>query len=283
MPLWDKLLGRKPRNGPLPVRDYVERYADFLRARYPEAEPEVHHGPTAALSHVQWTTPDDVVANQYFGNWYARYLQSPTDLDALIEAQHDDALAIGGWTVDAADQASILPVIKPASWLETRAAQLRSADIDPSAAPFMTRPLAGDLLIAYVRDTDESMDYVGPGMLEKLQLKEADLHDLALRNLERFLPSLRVEGGNGRYAARLDRNYDASMILLLDRWRDRIDIAGTLAIALPARDEVLICARDDEETVASLAVMAAEIRAQAAYDLTDNLFEWRDGWLSLVV
>jgi uncharacterized protein YtpQ (UPF0354 family) len=236
----------------------------------------VHHGKDAAGSHVAWTMPNDTVATQYFGNWYARYRQDGSDIEALLMAQLEDALSIDMAANRIPSIEDILPVLKSNDWRAAALAQLERTTLDRREVPFITRPFVGDLLVTYVTDTPDSMQFVTPSTLSSLGLSEADLHDTAIRNLTRRLPSLEIKGGGGRYAARLDRNYDASMLLILDQWRDRIAIQGDLVVAVPARDEVLLCGVDDPDTAASLAVAAVEIRSASAYELSAQLLQWSD-------
>ena len=173
---------------------------------------------------------------------------------------------------------TLLPMLKTTSWRETSAAQRKAAGA-PEEAGIVDRPLVGELIVTCVADTAQSMAFVTRADLERQAIDEETLHSTALANLERRLPELRIEGGGGRFAARLDRNYDASMALLLDRWRDRVPIEGDLVLALPARDELLMCPAADAAIVASLAPMAADIAARSAYGLTAQLFTWRGGAL----
>jgi hypothetical protein len=88
-----------------------------------------------------------------------------------------------------------------------------------------------------------------------------------------------IVGGGSRQAAPLDRNCDASMVLLFERWRGRLQIHGEPVLAVAARDELLICGNDDAESIASLRGMARAISRESAYGLSAELFTWSDGEL----
>jgi uncharacterized protein YtpQ (UPF0354 family) len=288
MTLLDRLLTRM-RGGPEqmraaqagPLQIYVERYAGLIRERHPGTEPIIEIGGTAALTRVVWTTPHGFEASQFVGNYFARYQLDPDCLDALLEEQYAAALAIGSASelrIEAPEaRHAILPIIKTSGWH-----QVASGQIDRSNLParLVTRPLVGDLIVAYALDTPRNMHFLTGSDLDAMAITEQGLHDIALANLARMLPQLEIMGGGGRYAARLDQNYDASMVLLFDRWRDRVPLSGTPAIAIPARNELLLCDADEPETIASLAELAAEIKRQSAYDLSAMLFVWRDGELA---
>jgi hypothetical protein len=281
MSILSRLFGGKPPTPALlSVHDYAERYADTVRAACPGAVVTVEHAVSAAQTRVHWVADDGFKASQFMGNAYTRYLQEPRDIDNLQARQLEEARTVQA-TFDAPLPGldCILPVIKTTGWAETTAAQLDAAGVPHESRP-LSWPLAGDLLLAYVEDLPDTMNYVTAARLKSLGLEEDALRSLALKNLSRLLPALDVKGGGGgRYAARLDRNYDASMVLLFSQWRSRLDVAGEPVIVIAARDDVLICGSDDAASLAELQVMADTIAADSPYGLSRQLFVWRDGAL----
>ncbi|MES2183360.1 MAG: hypothetical protein V4505_02340 [Pseudomonadota bacterium] len=277
---------------PLGARAYAEAYAASVRAAHPGMPVQVEHGDSAARTRVFWQFPGGLAVSQFMGNSYSRYRQSAQApgngralLAELFAEQLADAHQVQARSADRVGDAAqpqaavLLPVVKTTGWQQTVAAQLDAAQVPPERRPFSV-PLAGSLVLAYVEDSADAMDYVSPARMQALGLDAAALHSQALHNLEStLLPQLDVQGGGGRYAARLDHNYDTSMVLLFDRWRQRIAVEGDPVIALAARDELLLCGSADTGTVAGLRGMAAEILAQSAYGLTDELFVWRGGRL----
>ena len=274
-----RLFGKTPPDGLLDPRAYAEHYAAAVRRAHPGTEVTVHAAATAAHTRVEWRTPTGWDSKQFFGNFHARYLLAPEELTGLIAAQMAEAEAVGREPAPADWLGAILPALKTAAWRDTTARQLGAAGVESRAASFVVRPLVADLVVTYVVDTPELMSFVHIGELDKRGIDAEALHAAALANLARRLPDLRIEGGGGRYAARLDRNYDTSMVLLLDQWRERVGIDGDLVVALPARDELLMCPAGDPETAASLAAMAARIVERSAYGLTARLLAWRGGRL----
>ena len=279
MSFLSRLFGKADPAPPLDPLGYAEAYAAAVRRAHPSAEVTVHPAPTAAQTRVAWRTPAGWDSQQFFGNYHARYLQSPGELRRLIALQLAEAEAIVADPEPAEWRASLLPVLKTQAWQDIAVAQLKAVGAPDEGATIVARPLVADLLVTYVSDLPKAMAFVTAGELAKRGVGETELHEAALANLAERLPALRVEGGKGRYAARLDSNYDASMVLLLDRWRDRIDIEGDLLLAVPARDEMLVCPAGDAATAASLADMAASIVARSAYSLTSRLLLWRSGRL----
>ncbi|NLS00091.1 DUF1444 family protein [Rhizobium sp. P38BS-XIX] len=266
----------EPKEQTLSVADYIERYAAFVRQRYPDTAVTVHLGENATLSHVAWVMPNGTQAKQYFGNWYTRYRNGEDELGALFQGQLDEAHAIDQ-PRGAIDASRIFPVLKPADWADTARHQLAAGNPVKPAPLFLIRPFMGDLVVTYVLDTEDNMQFVTKDMLQDLGVEEAALHDKALANLQQFLPSLEIEGNGGRFVARLDRNYDASMLLIFALWRERIAIEGDILVATPSRDEFLFVPADDVELKESLAEIAGEIKDQAAYPLSSQIMRWANG------
>lgn len=272
--------GRKPAQParPLDLRQFATVYARSVPIHFPGAQPKVELGDTAGSSRVFWTDSEGRQANQFLGNAYDSYLGDPASLQAVINSHIRQAVEIWTERDPRTRLGSILPVIKSVGWREQSQAQMRAAGAGEDNFA-LTLPWAGDLVIAYVEDTENAMSYVTPLELGPLGLDHEALHALALENLTARLGEIRLEGGGGRYAARLDRNYDASMVLLMNRWPAHPPLDGDPVLALPARDEVLLCGEKDAVSVATLREMALQIHGQAPYALSSQLYVWRDGGL----
>jgi hypothetical protein len=280
MSILSRLFGSKP-GAPalLSVHDYAERYAGTVQVAYPDAVVTVEHAANAAQTRVHWVAEDGFKASQFMGNAYARYVQQPQDIENLQARQLEEARSVqSAFDAPALGLDCILPVIKTTEWGATTATQLNAAGVAEESRP-LSWPLAGDLLLTCVEDMPDTMSYVTPARLKTLGLDEDALRSLALENLSRMLSRLEVKGGGGRYAARLDRNYDASMVLLFSQWRDKVDVSGEPVIVIAARDDVLICGSEDAASLAELQIMARTIAAESAYGLSQQLFVWRDAAL----
>lgn len=265
---------------PMDLVVFAERYAQALRAAWPEAEVAISHGAGAADARIDWRLPDGFQATHFLGNSYQRYLDAPDQPEAVFAEQIASAreLQLGVGRGSDAARATILPVLKTRGWHEIALQQTRSMGMR-NAMPFIVEPLAGDLVLTYVEDSPDSMSYLSPAEAERRGLDAQALRCQALENLTRFLPELELQGGGGRYAVRLDRNYDASMVLLFEHWRDRIEIRGEPVFAIAARDELMICGSEDADSLASLQDVAGEIAQSSAYNLSPRLYVHRDGRL----
>ncbi|MGJ7903634.1 hypothetical protein [Lysobacter sp. 1R34A] len=286
MSIFSKWFGGKPASSqqaaPMDLVTFAERYAAAVRTAWPEARVEIGHGAATADTRVDWSLPDGFKATHFLGNSYLRYLGVPQQLETIFAEQLAGARAIQSDFASGSEAANtvILPVLKTRGWHETALQQARAFGTE-SMLPFIVEPLAGDLVLTYVEDTPDSMSFLSPSEAERRGLDRESLYTQALDNLTRFLPELDVQGGGGRYVARLDRNYDASMVLLFDRWRDRIEVKGEPVFAIAARDELMLCGSEDDDSVASLRDIAGEIALSSSYNLSRALFIHRDGGLQV--
>lgn len=297
MSFFSKLFGSKPPSldslaHPMDLHNFADRYAAVLRDAWPQAQLSITHGALASDTRIDWSLPDGFKATHFLGNCYLRYLDAPEALGDVLADQLASARAMqrkfesagGDDGIDRAERAKtlILPVLKTRGWHEIALQQARS--FGPAARmPFIVEALAGDLVLSYVEDTPESMSFLSPGEAERRGLDGDALRAQALNNLSKFLPELDVQGGEGRYLVRLDRNYDASMVLLFELWRDRVQVQGDPVFAIAARDEVMVCGSEDAESLASLRDIAAQISRSSAYNLSQDLYVFRDGRLQMMV
>ncbi|QWF16093.1 hypothetical protein [Lysobacter capsici] len=286
MSIFSKLFGGKRDHGgpahPMDLHSFADRYAAALRAAWPEAQLSIAHGALVSDARIDWSLPDGFKATHFLGNSYQRYLDAPDSLEAVFADQIASARDVqrGLDRPAALDVATILPVLKTRGWHEIALQQARSTGAG-DRIPFIVEPLAGDLVLTYVEDTPDSMSFLSPADAERGGLDGEALRAQALSNLSRFLPELNVQGADGRFVARLDRNYDASMVLLFEHWAERIQVQGDPVFAIAARDEVMVCGSEDRQSLDSLKDIAAQIAQSSAYNLSHALFVHRDGELQV--
>lgn len=286
MSVFSKLFGRKSpapaASSPLlDLKAFAERFAGELRDAFPDAHIRIVPG-AQNDARIDVSLPGEIQAGLQLGNAYQRYLGAPHDLDAVLAEQMASVREIQQRlsSEDAdGDAGVVLPVIKTRAWHDVAMQQLRAAQPQAPHAPFVIEPLAADLIVTYVVDTPASMSFLSPDEAEQRELRGEALRAHALDNLAQRLPELELKGGGGRYAARLDRIYDAGMALLFDRWRERIEVRGEPVFAIAARDELMVCGSEDAESLAELRGIAQEISRASPYGLSAGLFVWRDGGL----
>ncbi|AOB32886.1 hypothetical protein AKI39_22305 [Bordetella sp. H567] len=262
----------------LDARQFAQAYADAARARFPKDGVGVEADTAGEGVQVRWSLPDGSQVTQSLGNAYTAYTKAPADLDAILAA-HLDAAPAAVKPDAATRRAALLPVVKTKMWLAASTRQLQSAGAGDGDR-FVAEPLTDELMTVYVEDRPDAMSYVAPDHLAGLELPRDALMPLARENLRRLLPQLTIEGEDGCYGVRLDGNYDASLVFLTEDWRDRVEIEGDPVLAIPAREELLVCGTKDRHGQNRIRNIAAHIMARSPYGLSALLYVWRDGMLT---
>lgn len=261
--------------------EFVTVYVQHLRAKYPGSEAEDTSASSTRGPRVRWLADDGHEVVQYLGNAYTAYCAQPASRDELFELLRANAAA----PIGRADPARLLPLLKSTAWRDASLTQLASTGLDtqdPGSLPFYAHSLAGDLLCVYVQDGEEDMRFASPAQFSALQAEGVDVDLRARQNLEQRIDDITIEVGQGIVGVRLDGNYDASLLLIPGAWRHRVDLPGELLMAVPARDELLVCAAQDVESRRRLRQIARTIMLKSPYRISDQLFGWEDGVLTMV-
>lgn len=142
----------------------------------------------------------------------------------------------------------------------------------------LSQELLDRLAVAYVVDDEQSMSYISINRFEQWGIPLEELHETAIANLtarSELLQAHAAQDGEGKINLILIQTmdgYDASRILLpglYDRLREYL---GTPFVAgIPNRD-ILVCFRDDPETVGRLRERVLQDYQTMPYQVTDELF-----------
>ena len=276
MSFFSKLFGREPKT--MDWRQFIQHFAERIR-RDCAADVQIEWGES-----LEDTVLQVGEGRLYLGNHYARYLQSPADLDALLSANTAVVRQMMAERPPARAE-QVFPVIKNGLWLE----QLRQATQVSGTEPeesVIYRPIAGDLVLLYMLDTGEAMrslsreDAVAAGLAD-----DAALHYTALANLRQYMQDkIQIEHVEESSLTQilLDSDYDASLILLLNEILP-IDpvLPANPVLAIPARNVLILCNPSDERAIATLKVTAAQIAEEAPYTISTLLYQYHNGEISL--
>ena len=141
----------------------------------------------------------------------------------------------------------------------------------------VSQPLVEGLTIAYAIDQDRTIAYISKSRFEKWGVTLEQLHQTAIENLSARSESIAAHAAqdeNGRVNLILFQTmdgYDASRILLPtlhDRLREHL--GSPFAAGIPNRD-ILLCFRDEPETVSRLRQQIAEDYQRMPHQVTDRL------------
>ncbi len=160
----------------------------------------------------------------------------------------------------------LLPQVRSRAWLEQQGTFGDSG--------LVSTPLNDELVVVYVVDDASCMVFVCRAHLQRWQRDVADVHNLALGNLERL-------GRNGLEGAGADPvllqsgdGFDASRLLLLDRTEG-------LLVAVPDRD-TLWAGPEGGQDLASLMATTEALADRAAHPVSPSLFRFTGGRLEPV-
>lgn len=139
------------------------------------------------------------------------------------------------------------------------------------------RPLLEGLLVAYAIDSDRTITYIPENQFASWNISRDTLDDTALENLvlrSQAMSAHAAQDESGQINLILFQTgdgYDASRILLPtlhDRLREHL--GSPFSAAIPTRD-ILLCFRNDTETVERLRTQIAEDYRRMPHQVTDRL------------
>lgn len=219
----------------------------------------------------------------YLGNFYAIYRQNPEDLDEIVAHTFAGLTEAFNGNPQGDIKAHIFPVIKNHEWMAQYRAQMRQAYPDADTDDgLLHAPIAGDLVLNYVLDLNESMRYLTEKDLTEQQITTEDLFTLAAQNFLDYIDgniSLQQLDDSAVVLFELDGTYNASLLLCVNNLLDAAELpfAHDCICAVPARDALLACPVDDEAAIALMREIATKIAEQSPYRVSDYLYRVTNG------
>ena len=141
----------------------------------------------------------------------------------------------------------------------------------------VTQQLIEGLRVAYAIDSDRTIAYIPEAQFEQWDVSRDDLHDAAISNLVARSESMSAHAAqdeDGRVNLILFQTmdgYDASRILLPSLHEKLREYLGSpFGAGIPNRD-ILLCFRNDEETVDRLREQIADDHKKLPHGVTDKL------------
>jgi len=142
----------------------------------------------------------------------------------------------------------------------------------------VSQSLVEGLRVAYAMDSERAISYVPRATFKHWRISLDELHEVAISNLVARSQSLEVRAAQdeaGRISLMLIQTldgYDASRLLLPTlHERLREHLGRTFVAAIPNRD-ILVCCRDDQQTLQRVTAQVKEDYQRMPHALTDQLF-----------
>lgn len=219
----------------------------------------------------------------YLGNFYALYRHNPEDLDNIVACTFAGLMEAFNGNPEGDITAHIFPVIKNHEWMAQYREQMRQAYPNADTQDgLLYAPIAGDLVLNYVLDLNESMRYLTEKDLEEQQIAIEDIFELATHNFLHYMQE-RIElyqtENDALVILKLDGTYDASLLLYANALLaiEELPFANDCVCAVPARDAFIACSADNEEAIAQIRKISAEFAEQSPYRVSDYLYRVKDG------
>jgi hypothetical protein len=203
-------------------------------------------------------------------NLYRVSLLRPEDLERHVDRWIVELLRAAEGTPDQSGEYEdikdrILPMV------------LASATTELKTDAMVTQPLIDGLIVAYALDSDRTISYIPRVLFDDWKMSIDDLHAVAIKNLVAKSEAINAHAAQDENGAinlilfQTMDGYDASRILLPTlHERLREHLGSPFAAGIPNRD-ILLCFRDDEETVNRLKSQIADDFRQMPHQVTDKL------------
>lgn len=262
-----------PSSSPVPREQFIARVIEIVRDRFPLVTIEPAADGSFALSVNGAVAPLE--------NLYRVSVLHPPELKHHVERWAVELLRAAEGTPDQAAayedvKDRILPMVVRASAGDD-AEPPGAMGVDAPSPGVISQPLVEGLMIAYAIDNDRTIAYISRARFEQWEISIEDLHETAIDNLIARSESIAAHAAqdeSGQVNLILFQTmdgYDASRILLPtlhDRLREHL--GSPFAAGIPNRD-ILICFRDDDETVARLKRQIADDYRRMPHQVTDQL------------
>ena len=203
-------------------------------------------------------------------NLYRVSLLRPDDLERHVDRWMVELLRAAEGTPDQSGEYEdikdrILPMVLSAGTTELKTDAM------------VTQPLIEGLIVAYALDSDRTISYIPRVLFDEWKMSIDDLHEVAIKNLVAKSEAINAHAAQDEDGAinlilfQTMDGYDASRILLPTlHERLREHLGSPFAAGIPNRD-ILLCFRDDEETVNRLKSQIADDFRSMPHQVTDRL------------
>lgn len=199
----------------------------------------------------------------------------PDDAPDRVEAVTHHILAMLETEEDLVpDIERIVPLVKDDQYM-AQVLEMMGADNE-----LVTEPLAADLHIVYAIDRPQSVATLKSSQLPVIGVGREDLREIAVANLGLLLEKVELQPGDTANMVLCGGNYEASMLLVDDLWRQmQGNVQGELVACAPARDLLLFTGTETEGGLEALRGIADEIHQGGSYLVSKTILVRRnDRW-----
>jgi len=251
-------------------KSLTERVAQEIREEAPHANVRI----TQPLE-ISVRYPDGTETTLQLGNLWQDCTARPDNCDGSIRRVVRYAAQGQGAAGFQPQRETVRVTLKDQLWLD----QVRERKL-----PVISRPFAGNVSKVYVFDLPDGMRMVTPDELKTLRLSEDGLDALALANLAKALPDFPCEpvgDGTPVWILHAGDSYEASRLLLHDRWREIAPrVKGDLLVSVPGRDAVYFMGSGEGTgAVRAFQSRMKQLEREESHPISAQILRWTsEGW-----
>ncbi len=167
----------------------------------------------------------------------------------------------------------IYPCLKP---IESAASfQIEQENGEMISLELVNLPFLGGTSVFFAIDDQETFQLIQRSMVPS-EIKDADLLQIAMKNLLRDKPFELFKAEYGGYALRSDPDHTSSYILFQPLWQQiaKKDLKEDLILSVPARDIILFVTQSDQEGIQRMKKTAKKVYDNNFKELTLTLFHY---------
>ncbi len=195
--------------------------------------------------------------------FYKEYAARPAGIDSAV--QH--CIAATGLLAAGFDPAQVMPVIKPAKYLDRQ-----------QPFPLVNERYNDQLMIVYGENGKEGFSYLTTAVFERLQLSKDSLKELAIKNFYMaVLPGIKkVNSPSGKgYLFTAASQYLASMILFPPLWiKEQVHVKGDILVSVPYPDLLYVTGTEEAEGVEWVKKEVRCVHMGGVESISTALFRW---------
>ncbi len=231
---------------------------------------------------LEFTGSDGTQHQMFLDNLWRQCQTNPESCDESIRR----SVALATQSEDASQAfvkaEFVRAILKDREWMENVRQMMKDGPPEKAAGnAVVSRPFVADLFVVYAFDLPDGIRMMSRTDLGALKLEEERLHALALANLDKATPEMTTEAvqpGSPIRVMHLGDSYDASRLILHDRWKSiAATVRGDLVVAAPSRDFVYFTG--SREDLPGLRALARRAAAENDHALSATLLRWRaEGW-----
>jgi hypothetical protein len=223
------------------------------------------------------TPPDGSSQTVFLDNLYVVCQAQPHKRDA--EISRFAKLMVDGPAVEVVLPKSIVPLIRDGAMVGEMEEHLSSKEPGAAKPKLACEPLGADLVIIYVADNPQTIQYLTTDVIAEMNLAGRTLRELAVENLNEILADVKSEGANGIFFFSAGGCYEPSLLLMDRIWNKFAELVkGEIVFGIPTRDALFVADSAVPEAVAHLRKIVPEIHGKAPYRISNKLYvRRRDG------